>query len=74
MTHFTIFLLLLLIFWQGIRANETGRIIDAYLSATPRELVRFAGGLLAVVLLGFAICLLPWCGDDHRCSRSRRWC
>jgi hypothetical protein len=34
LTHFTIFLLLLLIFWQGVRANETGRIIDAYLSAT----------------------------------------
>jgi hypothetical protein len=58
-THFTLFLLLLLIFWQGIRASETGRIIDAYLSATPRELFRFTGGLLAVVLLAFVICLLP---------------
>ncbi len=34
-------------------------IIDAYLSATPRELFRFTGGLLAVVLSPFAICLLP---------------
>ena len=59
LTHFTIFLLMLLIFWQGVRANETGLIIDAYLSATPSELAKFAGGLLAVVLLGFAICLLP---------------
>ena len=58
-THFILFLLLLLIFWQGVRASETGAIIDAYLSATPRELFRFAGGLLAVVLLAFAICLLP---------------
>jgi len=58
-THFMIFLFLLLIFWQGIRAKENGLIIDAYLSATPAELLRFAGGLLAVVLLGFAICLLP---------------
>ena len=38
MTHFILFLMLLLIFWQGIRASETGAIIDAYLSATPREL------------------------------------
>ncbi len=58
-THFTIFLLMLLIFWQGIRAKENGLIIDAYLSASPAELFRFAGGLLAVVLLGFALCLLP---------------
>ena len=54
-----IFLLMLLIFWQGIRGNETGLIIDAYLSATPSELAKFVGGLLAVVLLAFAICLLP---------------
>jgi hypothetical protein len=58
-THFILFLVLLLIFWQGIRASETGRIIDAYLSARPRELFRFTGGLLAVVLLAFVICLLP---------------
>ena len=58
-THFTIFLLMLLIFWQGIQAKENGLIIDAYLSASPAELFRFAGGLLAVVLLGFALCLLP---------------
>ena len=58
-THFILFLVLLLIFWQGVRASETGAIIDAYLSATPRELFRFAGGLLAVVLLAFVICLLP---------------
>jgi hypothetical protein len=58
-THFTLFLVLLLVFWQGIRASETGRIIDAYLSATPRELFRFTGGLLAVVFLAFVICLLP---------------
>ena len=51
-THFMLFLLLLLIFWQGIQAKNNGRIIDAYLSATPRELLRFTGGLLAVVLLG----------------------
>ena len=50
---------MLLIFWQGIRAKENGLIIDAYLSASPGELFRFAGGLLAVVLLGFALCLLP---------------
>ena len=58
-THFTLFLLLLLIFWQGIQAKNTGRIIDAYISATPSTLVRFIGGLLAVVLLGFVISLLP---------------
>jgi hypothetical protein len=58
-THFVIFLVLLLIFWQGVRADETGRIIDAYLSATPQALLRFTGGLLAVVLLAFLICLLP---------------
>ena len=72
LTHFTIFLLLLLIFWQGIRANETGLIIDAYLSATPRELAEFAGGLLAVVLLGVRhLPAADSCEDDHRCSRSR---
>jgi hypothetical protein len=58
-THFVIFLVLLLIFWQGIRADENGRIIDAYLSATPATLLRFTGGLLAVVLLAMVICLLP---------------
>ena len=71
-THFTIFLLLLLIFWQGIRAKENGLIIDAYLSATPAELLRFAGGLLAVVLLGLrASACCRWCAGDHRCLRSR---
>jgi hypothetical protein len=59
MTQFILFLLLLLIFWQGIQAKHTGRIIDGYLSASPAVLLRFTGGLLAVVLLAFAICLLP---------------
>ena len=54
-----LFLLLLLIFWQGIQAKNNGRIIDAYISATPSTLLRFTGGLLAVVLLAFAISLLP---------------
>jgi len=58
-SQFTIFLMLLLIFWQGIQAKNNGRIIDAYISASPETLLRFSGGLLAVVLLGFAICLLP---------------
>ncbi len=58
-SQFVWFLMLLLIFWQGIRASETGRIIDAYLSSTPRELLRFTGGTIAVVLFAFAICLLP---------------
>ena len=57
--QFTFFLILLLIFWQGIQAKNTGRIIDAYISASPETLIRFTGGLLAVVLLGFVICLLP---------------
>jgi hypothetical protein len=59
LTHFLIFLFLLLIFWQGIQAKNNGRIIDAYISARPPTLLRFIGGLLAVVLLAFVICLLP---------------
>ncbi len=57
--HFVFFLILLLIFWQGIRASETGRIIDAYLRVTPESLLRFTGGFLAVVRLACVICLLP---------------
>ena len=57
--QFTFFLMLLLIFWQGIQAKNNGRIIDAYISASPGALFRFTGGFLAVLLLGFAICLLP---------------
>ncbi len=57
--QFTFFLMLLLIFWQGIQAKNNGRIIDAYISASPGALFRFTGGLLAVVLLAFVICLLP---------------
>jgi hypothetical protein len=59
MAQFTFFLLLLLIFWQGIQAKNNGRIIDAYISASPGVLLRFTGGFLAVLLLAFAICLLP---------------
>jgi hypothetical protein len=59
MAQFTFFLILLLIFWQGIQAKNNGRIIDAYISARPPTLLRFIGGLLAVVLLAFVICLLP---------------
>ena len=70
-THFMIFLLMLLIFWQGIRAKETGLIIDAYLSATPERAGQLRRGLLAVVLLGFAICLLPLVRGDHRSLASR---
>jgi hypothetical protein len=50
---------LLLIFWQGIQAKNTGRIIDAYLSASPTTLFKFVGGLLGVVALAFVICLFP---------------
>jgi hypothetical protein len=57
--HFVFFLILLLIFWQGIQAKNNGRIIDAYLSATPAVLFKFTGGLLGVVLLAMVICLLP---------------
>ncbi len=54
-----IFLVLLLFFWQGVRANENGRILDAYLDATARELIGFAGGALGLVALVVLVSQAP---------------
>ena len=59
-THFILFLVLLLIFWQGIRPPRPAAASSTSTSRRSRaKLFRFAGGLLAVVLLAFVICLLP---------------
>jgi hypothetical protein len=57
--HLFLFSLLLLIFWQGVRAREEGRILDAYLNSDAGDLIGFAGRLLAVSLVAAAISMAP---------------
>lgn len=57
--HLFLFSTLLLIFWQGVRAGEEGRILDAYLNSDPGDLLGFAGRLLAVALVGAGISMAP---------------
>ncbi len=59
MSHVLIFVTLLLAFWQGVSANDNGRIVDAYLSAGSYRLLTFAGGLLGVLAVLFVIALTP---------------
>lgn len=57
--HVVIFVTLLVAFWQGVSANDNGRIVDAYLSAGSSSLLTFAGGLLGVLAVLFVIALIP---------------
>ena len=57
--HVVIFVTLLVAFWQGVSANDNGRIVDAYLSAGSSALLTFAGGLLGVLAVLFVIALIP---------------
>ena len=57
--HLFLFSVLLLIFWQGVRAREEGRILDAYLNSDAEDLFGFAGRLLAVALVAAAISMAP---------------
>jgi hypothetical protein len=57
--HLFLFSTLLLIYWQGVRANEEGRILDAYLNSDASELFGFAGRLLAVAIVAAGISVAP---------------
>jgi hypothetical protein len=54
-----IFITILLTFWQGVSAVGSGRIIDAYLRASPQKLLTFAAGLVGVMVFVFLIALFP---------------
>jgi hypothetical protein len=57
--HVLIFITILLTFWQGVSVASSGRIVDAYLRASPQKLFQFAAGLVAVMVFVFLIALFP---------------
>jgi hypothetical protein len=57
--HLALFLILLLIFWQGITTRREPGIFGAYLNCDSSDLFKFAGQLLTVVAVAFAIGLAP---------------